>query len=176
MRAQSWGKAVLLVIFFGLFALAVEIVHETPDIVSLLRPELARKTPDPALGRLLLVDSQIDFRQPGHIVQARFTVSNRGREDLKNIDIVCALHDPAGNDLGLARWVGFERVRAGSEHTYAFIEKRFGLHETAAKTIDCRIAGAQKADRPIEPMPEHGGQQAAEHAEGGGHGPEKAAH
>lgn len=176
MCAQSWGKAVLMVILFGLLALVVKTVHESPDILSLLRPELARQVPDPSVNGLRLVDSQIDFRQPGHIVQARFTVSNQGREDLKNIDFVCSMHDPAGNDLGLARWIGFETIGAGSERTYAFVEKRLGMHEAAEKRIGCRIAGAEKAGRPFELMREHGGRQAVGHAEGNDQDAGKAAH
>ena len=149
MRAQCWAQAVLVALLFALFVLAVEIVHRSPDLLSLLGAEQNEDRGGPFAEYLHLDSHAIEFRQPGHRVKARFIVSNRGREDLKNIRIVCAVQDGRGNSLGRYQWTGYAAVPAGGEQVYAYEERRYVSQRALLDQADCRIVGARKAGRPF---------------------------
>lgn len=149
MRAQFWAKVVLVALLFGLFVLAVETVRQSPDLPGLLR-SLQNETGEGAsVGHLRLDSHAIESRQPGHLIKARFAVSNRGREDLKRIEIACAVHDRQGNSLGLYRWTGFAVVPAGGKQVYTFAERRYVSRRALLDQAECRIVGARKAGRPF---------------------------
>ena len=159
MRAQFWAQAVLVALLFGLFVLAVEIAHQSPDLPGLLRPAENGAGGGASVEHLRLDSHAIESRQPGHLVKARFAVSNQGHEDLKQIRIVCAVHDRQGNSLGLYQWIGFATLPAGGEQVYAFEERRYVSQRALLDQAECRIAGARKAGRTFS-LTGHEGRQA----------------
>jgi hypothetical protein len=174
MRAQCWAQAVLVVLLFALFVLAVETVHRSPDLLSLLGAEQNKDRGGPFAEYLHLDSQAIEFRLPGHRVNAHFAVSNRGREGLKNIRIVCAVHDGQGNSLGSYQWTGFAAVPAGGNHVYTFEERRYVSQRALLDQADCRIVGARKAGRPFF-LTGHAGRQTDDgRATDRGHGGEAA--
>jgi hypothetical protein len=100
------------------------------------------------------------------MVDASFSIENKGTHDIKNVKIICTLFDAAGNEQGRTKWVVFDTVTSQNTEDFTFVDKMFisnSIVRSDCKIVDMQIAKAPKVEAHYGAASGHGNSDDAEH-------------
>jgi len=114
-----------------------------------LLPEITvSESAEELLHSVSLVQAAVKVPKEGHMVDAAFSIENKGGHDIKNISILCTLFDEAGLEQGRDKWVVYDTVKAQEKGNFTFNNKKFissSVVRSNCQIVDMQIAKAPKA-------------------------------
>ncbi|HIP83698.1 MAG TPA: hypothetical protein EYH19_09085 [Desulfocapsa sulfexigens] len=149
MNGKFWGNIGLSAVVVCLVAFGVSKINaSSTGIAGVLLPEIrVSKSAEELLHSVALVHSAVEVPKKGHMVDASFSIENKGEHDIKNVAILCTLFDAAGNEQGRDKWVIFDRVKSQETGVFTFVNKMFisnSIVRSDCKIVDMQIARAPK--------------------------------
>lgn len=149
MNSKFWGNVALSAVVFCLVAFAVtKISASSTGISGVLLPEITiSESAEELLHSVALVHSSVKVPRKGHMVEAAFSIENKGGNDIKNISVMCTLFDSAGKERGRNKWIVFETVKAQTLAPFIFVDKMFVSNSVVRS--DCIIVDMQIAQAPM---------------------------
>ncbi|HID68886.1 MAG TPA: hypothetical protein EYP35_00110 [Desulfobacterales bacterium] len=149
MNGKFWGNITLSIVIFALVAFAVsKISASTSGVASVLLPDVTvSDSVKDSLQSIVLSRSSITIQKAGNMVDASFTIENKGKHDIKNISILCTLFDVKGKEQGRDKWIVFDTVKAQNHGVFTFSDKMF-ISDSIVRS-DCEIVGLQPVKEPL---------------------------
>ena len=150
MNGKFWGNVGLSAVVLSLIAFSVTKINASASGISgVLLPEITvSDSVEELLHSVVLAHSSVKVPKTGHMVDAFFTVANKGVHDIKNIAILCTLFSASGQELGRDKWVVFKTVKSQSTEPFTFSDKMFisnSIVRSDCEIVDMQIAKAPKA-------------------------------
>jgi hypothetical protein len=161
MNGKFWGNVGLSAVVLSLVAFAVAKISASPSgIAGVLLPEITvSDSVEELLHSVVLTSSSVKVPKTGHMVDASFTIANKGAHDIKNVAILCTLFSASGKEMGRDKWVVFKTVKSQSTEPFTFSNKKFisnSIVRFDCEIVDMQIAKAPKAEVHHNTQAEHG--------------------
>ncbi len=143
MDGKFWGNVGLSTILVFLLAFTVSKISESPTgITGLLLPEITVSESAEELSDSVNLDHfSVTIPQTGHMVEASFSIDNKGADDIKNVVILCRLFDERGNEQGRNKWIVYDSIKSQKSENFSFVGKMFISKRTTV--ADCSIVDMQ---------------------------------
>ncbi len=140
MNAKVVGNATICFIIFCSIAFFFQKLHDAPDVVSFLKPQVEIS---PAVlhlaDKVVIEDYDIKFGQVENKVDASFSLRNNSDIEVKNISIFCTFHDSLGKQWGDSRWAFFKAIPPGKSLQVSVTDKRYISHKALSQESRCAI-------------------------------------
>ena len=160
MNGKFWGNVALSAVLLSLVAFAVtKYSASSSGIAGVLLPEIkASASAEELLHSVSLVRSSVKIQKGTHMVDASFSIENKGDQDVKNISILCTLFDGSDREQGRDKWVVFDTVKSHGQGMFNFSDEKF-VSDSVSR-FECQIVDMQPVKAPLITV----------HRGGGGHG------
>jgi len=161
MNGKFWGNIGLSAVVLCLVAFAVTKFNASSNgIAGVLLPEITvSDSAAELLHSVSLVQSNVKVAQKNEMVDASFTIENKGGDDVKNIAILCTLFDSAGVEKGRDKWVVYDTVKAHDKGSFTFYNKMFisnSIVRSDCQIVDMQVALAPKVKAHHAAAADHG--------------------